>query len=233
MAASHIVSSASPSESSLTDLDRFVGVLKRQIRSIDKEIFTAVRAQGGAHTRARDEVVQAHQQIEELFSKIKDIQLKAEESENMVQDICRDIKKLDYAKKHLTFTITALRRLAMLTAAITDLELVSARRDQYKKCANLLGAVHQLIDYFMQYESVPKVKNLTRRLDVVQAGLQSAVLDDFKILMGTADVKLSPENLDRLATACLVVDALGAKIRDQLMDWFCDREMNIYTVRGF
>lgn len=145
------------SESSLTDLDRFVGVLKRQIRSIDKEIFTAVRAQGGAHTRARDEVQQAHQQIEDLFSKIKDIQLKAEESENMVQEICRDIKKLDYAKKHLTFTITALRRLAMLTAAITDLELVSARRDQYKKCANLLGAVHQLIDYFMQYESVPKV----------------------------------------------------------------------------
>lgn len=61
----------------------------------------------------------AHAQIEELFGKIQDIQRKAEESESMVQEICRDIKKLDYAKKHLTGTITALRRLAMLTAAVT------------------------------------------------------------------------------------------------------------------
>ena len=39
------------------------------------------------------------------------------------------------------------------------------------------------------------------------------MLDDFKILMGQADVKLSTENLDRLANACLVVDALGPRVR--------------------
>ena len=32
----------------------------------------------------------------------------------MVQEICHDIKKLDFAKKHITTTITALHRLAML-----------------------------------------------------------------------------------------------------------------------
>lgn len=32
----------------------------------------------------------------------------------MVQEICRDIKKLDFAKKHITTTITALHRLTML-----------------------------------------------------------------------------------------------------------------------
>lgn len=36
----------------------------------------------------------------------------------MVQEICKDIRKLDYAKKHLTNAITALRRMAMLTAAV-------------------------------------------------------------------------------------------------------------------
>jgi len=35
-----------------------------------------------------------------------------------------DIRKLDYAKRHLTSTITSLRRLAMLTAAVDDLEQV-------------------------------------------------------------------------------------------------------------
>lgn len=111
----------------------------------------------------RDDVSSARAQIEELFAKIQDIQRKAEESENMVQEICRDIKKMDYAKKHLTLSITALRRLAMLTAAVGDLEQASGGRDQYKKCANLLEAVHQLMEYFQQYESIPKVPTAYRQ----------------------------------------------------------------------
>lgn len=46
--------------------------------------------------------------------KIREIKSKAEQSETMVQEICRDIKKLDFAKKHVTTTITALNRLTML-----------------------------------------------------------------------------------------------------------------------
>lgn len=46
--------------------------------------------------------------------KILEIKTKAEQSETMVQEICRDIKKLDFAKKHITTTITALHRLNML-----------------------------------------------------------------------------------------------------------------------
>ena len=42
--------------------------------------------------------------------------------------------------------------------------------------------------------------------------LQAAVIDDFKMMMGVGDVKLSADNLDRLANACLVVDALGPKV---------------------
>ncbi|GFH10136.1 Vps53, partial [Haematococcus lacustris] len=92
----------------------------------------------------------------ELYDRVKEIQHKAEESETVVQDICKDIRKLDFAKRHLTNAITALRRLAMLTAAVTDLEACSGRRDSYKKSANLLEAVHQLMEYFQQYEDVPK-----------------------------------------------------------------------------
>nr|BCL66276.1 hypothetical protein [Volvox reticuliferus] len=220
-----------PDEASLTDLDRFVLVLKKQIQQVDQEIFNAVRSQGGAHARARQDLSVAHGQIMELFTKTRDIQRKSEESEAMVQEICRDIKKLDYAKKHLTNSITALRRLAMLTAAVTDLEAVCDRRDQYRKCANLVEAVHQLMEYFQQYEAIPKVRSLSRRLAAVESRLQGAVLDDFKILIGgpaNDGLKMPPENLERLATACLVVAALGKKVQDQVMDWMCDREMSIY-----
>lgn len=135
---------------------------------VDTEILAAVRAQSSSGGRARQDLGAAKATIEELFTKIRDIQRKAEQSELMVQEICRcerrmithvtrcgttraptrclawgpvgpsahsccrpvtfacclnpasnrDIKKLDYAKKHLTATITALRRLSMLINAV-------------------------------------------------------------------------------------------------------------------
>ena len=68
----------------------------------------------------RQDLDKSKLEIQELFGKINEIRRKAEQSEVMVQEICRDIKKLDYAKKHLTATITALRRLAMLINAVGE-----------------------------------------------------------------------------------------------------------------
>lgn len=55
--------------------------------------------------------------------KITDIKEKASTSENMVQEICADIKKLDYAKNHLQTSITSLNRLQMLINAVNQLEV--------------------------------------------------------------------------------------------------------------
>jgi hypothetical protein len=41
----------------------------------------------------------------------------------MVQDLCADIKKLDYAKNHLQTSITSLNRLQMLINAVNQLEV--------------------------------------------------------------------------------------------------------------
>lgn len=41
---------------------------------------------------------------------------------------------------------------------MSDLESVCDRRDQYRKAANLVEAVHQLMEYFQQYEAIPKVR---------------------------------------------------------------------------
>ena len=56
----------------------------------------------------------------ELTLRMADIRRKAEASEAMVQEICRDIRKLDRAKGHLQITITSLRRLAMLVDAVGE-----------------------------------------------------------------------------------------------------------------
>ena len=53
-----------------------------------------------------------------------------------MQEICRDIRKLDTAKGHLTATITALRRLAMLVAAVGAAITVLYRIDQAELAAH-------------------------------------------------------------------------------------------------
>jgi len=37
-------------------------------------------------------------------------------------------------------------------------------------------------------------------------------MDDFKLLLGTNESRLSPDNSERLSNACLVVNALGPKV---------------------
>jgi hypothetical protein len=45
---------------------------------------------------------------------------------------------------------------------------IGHRRDQYKRCANLLEAVSQLLEHFSHYQDVPKIQTLTMRLSAVQ-----------------------------------------------------------------
>lgn len=91
--------------------------------------------------------------------KIHEIKTKAEQSETMVQEICRDIKKLDFAKKHITTTITALHRLTMLGKQLC-LVLIN-----FRCCAvvdNLhLSSLPFLGYYYPQYVSVNQNNTLS------------------------------------------------------------------------
>ncbi|KAH6758867.1 Membrane trafficking VPS53 family protein [Perilla frutescens var. frutescens] len=71
-------------------------------------------SQSNLGSKACEDLTAATGAIQELLYKIQEIKIKAEQSEIMVQEICRDIKKQDFAKKHITTTITALHHLTML-----------------------------------------------------------------------------------------------------------------------
>lgn len=122
----------------------------QQISDLDEEISRTVQAQSEAGHQATKDVDEAKAAIRELFEKIRDMKAKAEQSEVMVQEICRDIKQLDFAKRHLQTTITALKRLHMLVTAVDQLQAV-AKAKQYRESANLLDAVRQLLTHFESY----------------------------------------------------------------------------------
>eukprot|EP00850_Spirogloea_muscicola_P021727 SM000259S08749 [mRNA] locus=s259:135499:140355:- [translate_table: standard] len=185
---------------------------------------------------------------------MEEIKGKAEQNELMVQEICRDIKKLDFAKKHITTTITALHRLAMLVSAVEQLQGMAAKR-QYKDAAGQLEvllrplltsraawqplhalclvlfsglqAVNQLCGHFEAYRDIPKITELRNSFEAVKQSLRYHVFSDFSSL-GSAVPVDSAQQMQQLAEACLVVDALGPAVRDELVQTVCAKELTAY-----
>lgn len=65
---------------------------------------------------------QAREIIRQLLAHADKIKSQAEESEDTVREITRDIKQLDIAKKNLTTAITTLNHLHMLVSGIDTLQ---------------------------------------------------------------------------------------------------------------
>lgn len=87
-----------------------------------------------------------------------------------------------------------------------------SRREQYRQAAHLLEAVAQLAAGFSAYEAVPRLAAVLGRIQAVQGQLGTRVLDEFRSSMASADAQLGPEQLERLASACLVIDVLGPRV---------------------
>lgn len=136
------------------------------------------------------DIEDARQLIEDLFAKIDDIKVKATESELMVQDLCADIKKLDYAKGHLQTSITSLNRLQMLINAVAQLEVLAAEY-QYREAANLLDAVKQFMSHFERYQHITVIIELNRRVEAIRDSLTQHVRTVFSDLAKVLQIETS------------------------------------------
>ena len=106
---------------SLAGIDDRVTHVRIQIQQLDEEIRGVVRGQADTGHDGRQALEEAQHAIKELFGRIRNIKDKAEQSENMVMKITRDIKQLDNSKKHLTDSIRTLERLRFLIANLEQL----------------------------------------------------------------------------------------------------------------
>lgn len=159
-----------PDEQSLGDIGDFVSRLRVRMKELDDSLSQASQDQSLAAHQALVDLKEAKMATQQLFHKIHDIRGKAEQSEVMVQEICRDIKQLDYAKRHLQTTLTALKRLHMLVNAVDQLEFMSSQRN-YREAASLLEAVNQLFSHFDGYTSVGKIVELHKTVRTLQEEL--------------------------------------------------------------
>ncbi|CAH2036373.1 unnamed protein product [Thlaspi arvense] len=177
-------------------------------------------------TKAKQDLADATCAAEELSHKIQEIKSKAEQTEEMVQDICRDIKKLDFAKKNVSTAVTALHRLKMVVSAVEQLQVTASKR-QYKEAAAQLEAVNELCNHFEAYSDVPKITELREKLKNIKQILKSHIFADFSSL-DTGTEAEETNLLKMLSDSCFVVDALEPSVREELVNNFCSRELTSY-----
>ncbi|RHY87316.1 hypothetical protein DYB35_008031 [Aphanomyces astaci] len=216
-----------PDEQSLADIEPFVSRLNGRMKELDENLSHASQEQSLAAYQALADLKEAQQAVTQLYTKIHDIRGKAEQSEVMVQEICRDIKQLDYAKRHLQTTITALKRLHMLVTAVDQLEYMTSQR-LYKEAASLLEAVNSLFTHFEGFTKVGKILDLQRTVNAIRADLEKQIFGDFQVVgpLATLDsIAKDDDEMQRmfanLATACLIVSALGNDTRKKLVHTWC------------
>ncbi|ETV80861.1 hypothetical protein, variant 2 [Aphanomyces astaci] len=223
-----------PDEQSLADIEPFVSRLNGRMKELDENLSHASQEQSLAAYQALADLKEAQQAVTQLYTKIHDIRGKAEQSEVMVQEICRDIKQLDYAKRHLQTTITALKRLHMLVTAVDQLEYMTSQR-LYKEAASLLEAVNSLFTHFEGFTKVGKILDLQRTVNAIRADLEKQIFGDFQVVgpLATLDsIAKDDDEMQRmfanLATACLIVSALGNDTRKKLVHTWCVDQLAPY-----
>ncbi|XP_076749198.1 vacuolar protein sorting 53 isoform X2 [Xylocopa sonorina] len=218
------INSLFPTEQSLSNIDDVVNNMELQIRTIDKEIRSVVRGQTNVGQDGRAALEDAQKVIKQLFVHIKDIKDKAEQSEEVVKEITRDIKQLDFAKRNLTASITALNHLYMLVEGVDYLKVLTQKK-QYGKIILPLQAVMEVMQHFNNYMDIPQVKQLSDEVRQIHIELAQQITADFK----QAFSGQNPKYFSQLTQGCLVLSVLDPKVKRDLLTWFVGIQLQEYA----
>ncbi len=210
--------------SSLSSVNAVSDALQSYRDGLDDEIEDLVEMHSHSNNESVERIQSAKTELAELFRKIEDVRERATQTERAITEMTADIKRLDATKRNLTLSMTALKRLQMLTTAYEQLFALSKSRE-YRECAQLLQAVMQLMTYFKSYRSIDQIATLSRNVADLQRELQEQICEDFEIIFAKGEVH---QRRTTLAEACLVIDALGDNARSRLIMWYCNTQLREY-----
>lgn len=220
------INSLFPTEQSLSSIDEVVNNMQMKIQSIDDEIRSVVRGQSNVGQDGRTALEDAQRVIRQLFVHIKDIKWKAEQSEEVVREITRDIKQLDTAKRNLTAAITTLNHLHMLTGGVDSLQMLTEKR-QYGEIVMPLQGIMNVMEHFNNYMDIPQIRDLADRVKQIQVQLAQQITNDFHDAFSGPNAKHSAPSR-QLADACRIVSILDPKVKRELLRWFISLQLNEY-----
>ena len=210
--------------STLSSVKQAHRVLSQHQDDLEDEIDLLESDQNRANANCLARMEASKTELAELFSRIGQVRERALQTERNITEMTADIKQLDNTKKNLTLSMTALKRLQMLTTAYEQLQAM-IKTKQYRECSQLLQAVIQLMSYFKSYRAIDQIAALNSNVSELQRQSLEQVCEDFEIIFAKEEV-LQKQGM--LHEACLVVDALGEAAKSRLITWYCNTELRQY-----
>jgi vacuolar protein sorting-associated protein 53 len=210
--------------STVSSISQVSQTLRHRQRDLSEEIDNLEAEQAYRPNSSLERMQSAQAELAQLFRKIETVRSRAIETEQNITSMTADIKRLDGTKRNLTLSMTALKRLQMLTTAYEQLRALSKTR-QYRECAGLLQAVIQLMKHFNSYRSIEQIATLSRGVSELQRELLEQVCEDFEMAFAKGEVSA---RRGMLVEACLVMDALGDAAKARLLTWYVNTELREY-----
>jgi len=175
--------------------------ITKRLTILDDSISSTIQKQSDLADLTLSDVTRAKRAVHQLHQRVTTVQMKARQSEQAVQEITREMKRLDYAKKHLSKTITALKRLHMLLHAVKQLRHSVRVCDppDYKNAVNLVDAVQLLLGNFRGYmDSVEKMRLLKDDVEQMRVDLNDGIVLAFRVAgFGSSDALEKMEKDDK------------------------------------
>ena len=210
--------------STLSSVSKATNILQVYEQELDDEVELLEEQQATSNRECMERMAASQAELSDLFKKIEDVRERALQTEKNITDMTADIKQLDNTKKNLTLSMTALKRLQMLTTAYEQLTVLSKTR-QYRECAQLLQAVMQLMAHFRSFRSIDQIAALSRNVADLQRELLEQVCEDFELAFAKGEVT---QKRVILSEGCFVMDALGETARSRIVTWYCNIQLREY-----
>lgn len=220
----HLNALFSHPSAAVSSIDRVSTTLQSHRDDLTSSITSIEASQAWRPDSSLERMQTAQAELASLFQRIEGVRTRAQQTERDITTMTAEIKRLDGTKRNLTLSMTALKRLQMLTTAYEQLRGL-ARTRQYRECAGLLLAVLQLMKHFNSYRSIEQIAVLSRNVADLQRELLEQVCEDFE--MAFAKAEIAPRR-GTLVEACLVADALGDNAKSRLITWYVNTELREY-----
>lgn len=210
-----------PDPSSLENLRGFMNYTNSYKLSIDQDIQRKqVEYSQYLESDDRFDSKAAHAELDDIITEINENKKLGVNTQDVIEGMTSNIKRLDDAKKNLVLSMTVLKRLQMLITAYEQL-IYFAEAKRYTDCVQLLSAVGELVDHFKSYKSIDDIAELTRKVNKLKITTTDQIFQDFE---NTLNQK---ENIkdSELRSACEMLDLIGNDHHERLVNWFCTQQL--------
>ncbi|VDK73148.1 unnamed protein product [Litomosoides sigmodontis] len=212
-----------PTEQSLSQLDSVMHSIEDEMVDLDCQLAKLVETHGKTGIEGDQALREAYAAMKDLEERVRTVCLKTQSSESVVQEMTRDIKQLDVAKRNLISSLKALHHLQIL---LTGVHSLGSWIDQhrYGDIASQLPAILNVLQLFGPYMEVEHIKNVAEQLERLKQRLAIQLVADLKHSFQTRALNSSVTDM------CRVASSLDSAIREDFCKWFIEHQLSEYIV---